>query len=61
MAKKLPSRIYVKREKSDSDDTEWFNADEDFEALGELGEVVEIGYYQLIDTKQLDGKPRFLK
>ena len=59
MAKALPHRLYAKREKDG--DTEYFIASEDFEDLGAIGEVIEIGVYSLADTKELDSRPRILK
>ncbi len=59
MAKSLPRRLYVKRMKDS--DTEYFVADEDFKALGNLGEVIKIGVYSHTETKELDSRPKLLK
>lgn len=59
MPKQLPKKMFVKLCKDGS--TEYFAADQNAEALVEMGKKVTIGTYQLVETSIAEGVAKLAK
>lgn len=55
--KALPKSVYVARLYSDSGKESWLSAETDVTQLGELGEVILVGRYELVEISRLNGIP----
>lgn len=52
MAKKFPKTLFVRVR---SDDTEWFQADEDANSFVDMGDKIKVARYELIETFTAEG------
>jgi hypothetical protein len=55
--KGLPKTVFIARQFSDSGHQSWLSAQTDVTYLAELGEVIQVGRYQLVDIAPLNGVP----
>lgn len=52
MAKKFPKTLFVRVR---SDDTEWFQADEDANSFVDMGDKIKVARYELKETFTAEG------
>lgn len=61
MPKQFPKKLFVRIDRDNNADLDYFTADEDAASLVEMGAKVKLGVYQLIEITEGEGVAQFKK